>query len=211
VIDSEKEFNGISKATLWRHLRKLKAHGILQQTKNGYRINPRFSTLIEFLNKYQRFIINMIARKISDEAVILWQRDFEFLVRAPKTIQTTQKNFQRTATSLLTSMGIPIFTEFDIYFYSKKKKSIKTEDIILHMLLIEPNNIRYVTYSLLLLKKNREKIDIEYLKKQAQKYDLDSQIKGMLSFLETHAPQNGLPLPTWPEFETKAKEYEVIT
>lgn len=213
VTDSGKEFNEIPKATLWRHLRNLKAHGILQQTKNGYSINPRFQTLTDFLNEYQRFIINMLARTISEKAVILWQKDFECLIRAPKNsvAVATQENFLRTATSLLTDMGIPIFSEHDIYFYSKKKKSITTEDIILHTLLIEPNNVRYVTYSLLLLKKYKEKIDTNYLMKKAQEYNLDSQIKGMLQFLETHTPQKGSILPTWTEFEAKARDYKVIT
>jgi len=211
ITDSGKEFSEIPKATLWRHLRNLKAHGILQRTKKGYSVNPRFPTLRDFLNEYQRFIINMLARTISEEAVVLWQRDFEFLVRAPKNIEATQKNFLCTATSLLTNMGIPIFSEFDIYFYSKKKKNIQTEDIILHTLLIEPNNVRYVIYSLLLLKKYKEKIDIGYLMREAQKYDLDSQIKGMLQFLETHTPQKDLPLPTWTEFEARARDYKVIT
>ena len=210
MTGSGKEFNGIPKATVWRHLRKLKAHGILQLTKNGYSINPRFSTLTDFLNEYQRFIVNMIDRTISEKAVVLWQRDLEFLVRAPKNTGT-KKNLLRTATSLLTNMGIPIFSEFDIYFYSKKKESIQTEDIILHTLLIEPNNVRYVIYSLLLLKKYKEKIDTKYLIKEAQKYNLDGQIKGMLQFLETYTPQKDLPLPTWTEFEEKARDYKVIT
>jgi len=70
MTNSGKEFNEIPKATLWLHLRNLKAHGILQQTKNGYSINPRFSTLTDFLKEYQRFIINILARTISEEDVI---------------------------------------------------------------------------------------------------------------------------------------------
>jgi hypothetical protein len=209
--DSRKEFNGIPRATLWRHLRNLKAHGILQLAKDGYSINPRFSTLTDFLNEYQRFIMNTLTRTISENAVVLWQRDLEFLVRAPKNTGPAPKNFLTTATCQFTNMGIPIFSEFDIYFYSKKKKNIQTEDIILHTLLIEPNNVRYVIYSLLLLKKNKEKIDTRYLQEEAKKYGLSRQIDGMLQFLETHIPQKDLALPTWKEFEAKARDYKVIT
>ena len=208
LTDTGKEFNAIPKATLWRHLRNLKAHGILQLTKDGYSINPRFSTLTNFLNEYQRFIANTLTRTISEKAVILWQRDFEFLVRTPRNTET-RRNFLSTATSLFANMGIPIFSEFDVYFYSKKKKHIQTEDIILHTLLIEPNNVRYVIYSLLLLKKY--KVDQEYLVKEAQKYKIASQIEGMLQFLGTHKTQENLALPTWEEFEAKARDYKVIT
>ena len=211
LTDSGKEFNGIPKATLWRHLRNLKAHGILSQAKDRYSINPRFLTLTNFLNEYQRFIVNTLTRTISENAVVLWQRDFEFLVRAPKNIGSIPKNFLRTATSLFFNMSIPIFSEFDIYFYSKKKKSIRTEDILLHTLLIERNNVRYVIYSLLLLKKYEGKIDRGYLITEAQKYELDRQIEGMLQFLETRTPQKDLTLPTWGEFEAKARDYKVIT
>jgi len=205
----ENSFYGVSKATFWRYLRRFRTHGILQKKVNKYEINPRFSILADFLNEYQLFFIKRIAEKLSSEAVVLWHRDFEFLVRVPKSVKVTSEKLHLTATSLFPSLGLPIFSEYNILFYSERKKNIKIEDAVLHTLLIERKNVRYVIYSLLLLHKYKEKIDVRYLKSEAQKYNLGVQIVSMLSFIVTHSRQGDLPLPTWTEFEAKAKEYGV--
>ena len=81
---------------------------------------------------------------------------------------------------------------------------------MLHMLLVEPDNVRYTTYALLLLKKTDKQIDKTYLLQESERFGLKNQIIGMLQFLETHKRPEGLPLPTWNEFITKANDYAVI-
>jgi len=208
--NSEMSYRNFSKVTFWRHVRNLKAYGILESDNNRYSINPRFSTLKEFLIEYQRFLINTLVRSVSESAVILWQKDFECLIRTPKNLVVLKKKFLRTATSRLHDFSIPILSDFDIYFYSKNKDTIQIEDIILHTLLIDRDNVRYVLYSLLLLKKKWKRIDEEYLLREAQKLDLGLQINAMFQFLRTHGRRKGLTLPSWKEFIAKAKEYEVL-
>jgi DNA-binding transcriptional ArsR family regulator len=210
VTGSRGSLEEFPRATLWRHVRNLKAHGILIQEESRYKINPRFSILIGFLNEYRRFMTEAITHSISESAVILWQEGLEFLIRAPKGVKAVPKNSLKTATSLFSDFGIPIFSEFDIYFYSEEKKSIRLEDATVHTLLIEPNNVRYAIYALLLLEKYGGKIDREYLSKQARRFGLDRQVSGMLQFLKTHIPMKDLALPTWQEFEEKARDYKVI-
>ena len=66
---------------------------------------------------------------------------------------------------------------------------------MLHTLLIEPDNVRYATYALLLLKKTEKQIDKTYLIKEAERLGLNNEISGMLEFLETHKhPQVSLYL-----------------
>lgn len=208
--NSEMSYRNFSKVTFWRHAKNLKAHGILESDNNHYSINPRFSILKEFLTEYQRFLINTLVRSVSENAVILWQKDFECLIRTPKNSVVPKKNFFRTATTRLHDFGIPILSNSDIYFYSKNKDTIQIEDVILHTLLIDKNNVRYVLYSLLLLKKKWKRIDEEYLLREAQKLDLSLQVNAMFQFLKTHGRRKGLTLPTWKEFIAKAKEYEVL-
>lgn len=208
--NSEMSYRNFSKVTFWRHARNLKAHGILESDNNHYSINPRFSILKEFLIEYQRFLTNTLVRSVSESAVILWQKDFQCLIRTPKNLDVPKKNFFRTATSSLHDFGIAILSDFDIYFYSKNRETIRVEDVILHTLLIDRDNIRYVIYSLLLLKKEQKRINEEYLLKEAQKLDLSLQINVMLQFLRTRGKRRGLTLPTWEEFRTKAKEYRVL-
>jgi DNA-binding MarR family transcriptional regulator len=202
-------FRNISKVTSWRYFRNFSALGIITFGQRGYSINPRFSILEDFLIEYQRFLMNTLVRSISERAIILWQKDFECLVQAPKNSPVSQKNFMKTATSGLDAFGVHIFSEYDTYFYSKEKKNLRVEDVILHTLLIERDSVRYVTYGLLLLSKELEKIDKEYLFKEAQRFGLGLQVNAMLQFLETKGARTGLTLPTWAEFIDKAREYGV--
>ena len=209
--NSEMSYRNFSKVTCWRHVRNLKAHGILESDDMmHYSINPRFSILKELLIEYQRFLINTLVKSVSESAVILWQKDFECLIRTPKSLVVPKKNFFRTATSRLHDFSIPILSDFDIYFYSKNKDTVQIEDVILHTLLIDRDNVRYALYSLLLLKKKWKRIDEEYLLREAQKLDLGLQVNAMFQFLRTHGRRKGLTLPSWEEFIAKAKEYEVL-
>jgi hypothetical protein len=133
----------------------------------------------------------------------------EFLIRVPKNAEPPSENFHQTATSIFHQYDLPLFSEFDIYFYSTKKKNIKPEDAILHTLLMEPNNVRYTTYALLLLKKTEQQIDKTYLLQEAETLGLKQQITDMIHFLKNRTQQKDQALPTWSEFITKAKDYKV--
>lgn len=210
VLDrSEITFGSFSKVTFWRYSKEFMALGLVNFDERGYSINPRFSVLANFLTEYQGFLLNTLVKSISEKAVILWQKDFECLIRVPRKSVVFQTRFLKTATSRLDDFGIPIFSDFDIFFYSKEKKRIRAEDVILHTLLIERDNVRYVTYSLLLLKKKLREIDKEYLLKESQRLDLGLQVNAMLLFLKTKGVRRGRTLPTWGEFMAKAREYEV--
>lgn len=205
---SEKGGNlsGFSNATLWRYLRELKARGVITETKKMYQINPRFSVLIDFLKEYQRYFANKISKTLSENAVILWQEDMEFIVRVPKAAKPPSEDFHKTATSIFAQYGLPLFSESDIYFHVTNKKAIRPEDAVLHTLLVEQGSVRYATYALLLLKKTQREIDEKYLLKEAERFGLKNQVVGMLEFLKTHNRPEGQPLPTWNEFITKAND-----
>jgi DNA-binding MarR family transcriptional regulator len=209
LTGSESIKESVSPATFWRYSRNLMALGIVTDDGENLQINDRFSLLTNFLEEYQTFIIRTIISSVSDGAVVLWQKDFECLIRVPKTNPISQKGFTKTATSCLSDFGIQLISDFDIYFYSKRKTGICLEDIILHTLLIERENVRYVTYSLLLLKKELKQIDKDYLLKKAVWYDLSLQINAMLEFLRTRGTRTGSGLPTWNELRAKLREYEV--
>ncbi len=206
----EGNLSGFSNATLWRYLKELKARGIIAETKKRYQINSRFPVLIDFLKEYQRYFANKVSKTLSENAVILWQEDMEFLVRVPKASKPPSEDFHKTATSIFAQYDLPLFSEFDIYFYSIAKRTIKLEDAILHTLLVESGNMRYTTYALLLLKKAQNEIDKTYLLGEAERFRLKDQVIGMLEFLETHTRPEGQLLPTWNEFIKKANDYAVV-
>jgi len=207
TLNGPENHASIPKNTLWRHLKNLKTRGII--TQNGS-INSRFHTLFEFLKEYQNFFLRKIAATVSRDAVILWQKDGEFLMRAPKTVQRPPKGFLKTATSVFQEYDLPLFSEYDIYLYSKDKKEIQPEDAILHTLLIEPDSTRYTTYALLLLKKVGNRLNMAYLLSEAQRLGIRNQVDSMQQFLKTHKRQADSMLPTWNEFIEKATDYRVV-
>jgi DNA-binding transcriptional ArsR family regulator len=210
LTKSGKTLSKFPKNTRWRHLKSLKARGIITHDKKGYSINPRFSILIDFLKEYQKFLANKLVKTLSEKSIILWQEDLEFLVRAPKTAKPQSKKFLKTATSIFNEYDLPLFSDFNIYFYSTNKDTIRPEDAILHTMLIEPNNVRYTTYALLLLKKTEEKTDRIYLLQEAERLGLKKKVTSMLHFLKSHLQQKDQALPTWQEFVTKAKDYNLV-
>ncbi len=155
-------------------MKDFKSRGIIQECK----VNPQFRGLSEFLEEYQSFFAKKMANELSDNSVILWQREMEFLIRTPKSAKAPTRAFHKTATSIFSVYDLPLFSEFDIYFYSTTKKSITPEDAILHTLLLEPGNVRYSTYALLLLKKTEKQIDKTYLLREAEHFGLETQVKG---------------------------------
>ncbi len=207
LSDNNKNLVITPKNTLWRHLRNLKARGIITPTNV---INPQFNLLIDFLCEYQKFFTNKLARGFSENSTILWQKDTEFLIRVPNETKPALHNFFKTAISVFPQYNLPLISEFDYYFYSTNKKTLKLEDALLHTLLIEPNNVRYKTYALLLLKKTYRQIDKTYLLQEASKFGLADEITKLFHFLETHMQPKDRSLPTWEEFVTKAKDYLVI-
>ena len=205
LTDSDK-LTAVPRNTLWRYMKDFKSRGIIQECK----VNPQFRGLSEFLEEYQSFFAKKMANEFSDNSVILWQREMEFLIRTPKSVKAPTRAFHKTATSIFSVYDLPLFSEFDIYFYSTTKKSITPEDAILHTLLLEPGNVRYSTYALLLLKKTEKQIDKTYLLREAEHFGLETQVKGMLEFLQTHIRPEGQPLPTWDDFAGKARDYGVM-
>ena len=202
--ENQRNLANIPKNTLWRHLKKLKARGIVTPTNT---INPQFGLLIEFLCEYQKFFTSKLARTVSENSIILWQQDMEFMIRVPNNIKPPLENFFKTAISVFPQYNLPLFSEFDYYFYSTKKKMPKLEDALLHTLLIEPENVRYTTYALLLLKKTQHQIDKTYLLQEAARFGLTNKIINMFQFLENKIQPNDHSLPTWNEFITKSEDY----
>ncbi len=204
------DLSRFSGATLWRYLKELKARGIIAETQKGYIINTRFSVLADFLKEYERYFVTKISKTLSENSVIFWQKGLEFLVRVPNSAEAPTGDFHKTATSIFSAYDLPLFSEFDVYFYSTTKETIKPEDAVLHTLLLEPGNVRYSTYALLLLKKMEKQIDKTYLLREAEHFGLKNRVKGMLEFLQTHIRPEGQPLPTWDYFVGKARDYGVM-
>jgi hypothetical protein len=202
-------YESFSRVTFWRYSKDFMSRGMVDMDGDFYRISPRFSLLADFLSEYQQFIMSRIVESLPQPALTLWQKDFECLIRLPKNVKIDNTEFQKTATSRFQDFGVQLTSDSDIYFYSRRRKTTRIEDIILHTLLVERDSIRYTTYALLLLKKESKGISKEYLLEEATWLDLGLKVNAMYEFLRTKGVRSGLTLPTWVEFVNKAREYGV--
>jgi DNA-binding HxlR family transcriptional regulator len=207
ALTEPNKLTGVPRNTLWRYMKDFKSRGII--TQEG-KVNSQFRGLTEFLEEYQSFFAKKIANELSENSLILWQRDMQLLIRTAKSTKPPNRYFHKTATSIFADYNLPLFSEFDVYFYSTTKETIKPEDAVLHTLLIEPGSVRYSTYALLLLKKTEKQTDKAYLIREAELLGLETQSEGMLEFLQTHIRPEGQPLPSWSDFAEKARDYGVM-
>ena len=105
TLDDDGDLSSFSGATLWRYLKELKARGIITETQK--RIPNQYSLLrssIDFLKEYERYFVNKISKTLSENSVILWQKDMEFLVRVPKATEMPSKISTKPQPQCLLSM-----------------------------------------------------------------------------------------------------------
>lgn len=199
----------VSKRTVFRHLSRLAEHGIIKENKGEYMINPRYGPLIGFLEEYQSYMVREIIGSIVEGAVILWQKDLECLIRTSNRVIESDYLF-KTGVSRFADFGIKLITNYDYYFYSKKRKRIRKEDIVLHALLAERDSVRNITYCLIFIKKFEEELESRYLLIEAENFSIRELVEQMLHFLRQKRRRPDEMLPSWSEFVEKAEEYGVI-
>jgi len=210
IFDSKTcKFEGrISKRTVFRHLSSLTMHGVIKESEEGYMINPRYGPLIEFLEEYQSYIVREKVGSVVEDSVILWQKDFESLVRTKSKVERDW--FFRTGISCFADYGIKLITNYMYYFYSEKKQRLRKEDVVLHALLAERDSVRNITYCLIFLKKFEQELDKSILLTEAENFDIGGLVEQMLGFLRDRKRDADAMLPSWGEFVEKAREYGVI-
>lgn len=210
IFDSKTcKFEGrISKRTVFRHLSSLTMHGVIKESEDGYMINPRYGPLIEFLEEYQSYIVREKVGSVVEDSVILWQKDFESLVRTKSKVERDW--FFRTGISCFADYGIKLITNYMYYFYSEKKQRLRKEDVVLHALLAERDSVRNITYCLIFLKKFEQELDKSILLTEAENFDIGGLVEQMLGFLRDKKRDADAMLPSWGEFVEKARDYGVI-
>ena len=195
----------VSRTTEWRSLRNLMAHGIVSRGERWVKINPKFSKVAEFIHEFSSFVNSTLATQASESAVIIWSSGSQFIMRVPEGENIRDSRFKPTATTALPRYGIPLMSNVEYYYYSPVRGKLKAEDVLLHTLLVD--GVTNVTYALVLLAK--AKINREHLLRKAEMHNLKDQVMAMLKFLDTRERQIDSNLPTWIEFEQKARDYGV--
>jgi DNA-binding MarR family transcriptional regulator len=204
---SRKAISGVSQvseASVARSLEKLKQAGILQK-KDYYFISARFQTLKEFVQEYRHYLNQKIAQSFAGDAVIVWERNNEFILESSR--KEAQGGFRLTGPAAFARFGVKLLMTVSHYYYSPVvDRQLQLEDQIIHTLLL-PQSERNTLATLLAWKKNEEMLRTLYLLEQAEEYGVREQVEGIMDYLRTRGKERAQGLPLWDEFVSKAEEY----
>ncbi|MGI0006936.1 MAG: MarR family transcriptional regulator [Nitrosotalea sp.] len=198
------ENSNVSEPSVARTLKKLKQLGLVQKKESMYIISSRLQMLKDFVNESRHYTNQQISRKFSNDAVIIWERNDEFIIESSK--ESEQDHFLLTGPSLFGKFSIPLIMQVSYYFYSTHYKNVRLEDALVHSLLI-PYSQRNMLAVLLVVKKNEKIIKTKYLLEQSKKYKITHMVEAILDYLHTEGMREEEYLPSWRDFKSKALEY----
>jgi DNA-binding MarR family transcriptional regulator len=193
----------ISEATAARVLESLRQLGIVQKD-GAYRISARFQILAEFTAEFRRYMNQKLALEFAPDAVIVWERNQEFIIESSKSEQ--KDGFLLTGVSAFPRFGVPLLAPKSHFFYSPFARKLRLEDAIIHSLLV-PNGSMLPT--LLAWRKNEGRLNFRYLRHKAEKYDASASVTEIVNYFESEGSQRPERFPPWNEFFARAKEYRI--
>ena len=197
--------SNISEPSVSRVFLKLRRVGIMQKRGSSYGLSPRFEVLKNFVMEFRHYLNQKIAKKFSQDSIILWERNDEFIIES-STKKEDEVNFHLTGPSAFARFGIQLFMMVSYHYYSSRTQKISLEDAITHSFLI-PISQRTILPVLLVWKKNYAKISRERLVDTSEKYGIRKFIDSIYEYFNSQGKQRIEEFPTWKEFKSKAEEY----
>jgi len=184
----------------WIHktITNLSTYGIILKDKQGYFINSTHRPLLEFATYYSEFQNYKTLSNIMDDTILLWQHGNEFLFKTKQEIP----NIPKTAVTIYYNYHLPLISEMKYYYYSQR--TLDVSDIILHTILIDPQNKTYNSYALLLYEKTKPK----NIMQKTRLYNLTQHVHSLLNYLEDHTQSEPF-LPAWTDYQSLKKQYEI--
>ncbi len=191
---------GLSRTQTYHAIKRMGKYGIIIKRDGNYEMNPSHSKIREFVEAYFAYANHKVARELSRDAIILWQRGNEFLFKTKEEIKNGMKE---TAITKFPSFGIKMISETRYYFYSKRE--IDNSDILMHAILIDPKSQIYNAYACIFYQKVKPKNLFE----KAEIYDIRGHVELLIKYLKTKGRNVNFFMP-WEEYESLARDYGVI-
>jgi DNA-binding Lrp family transcriptional regulator len=199
------EHSSVSEPSVARVFLKLRQIGIMQKMESKYVISPRFGILKNFVVEFRHYLNQKIAKKLSQDSIILWERNDEFIVES-RTKKEGVEGFHLTGPSAFGRFGIQLFMMVSYHFYSPRKKELGLEDTMTHSFLI-PMSQRVMLPVLLVWKKNEKRVNKEILMDVAEQYKVKKLVGAIYDYFDSKGRQSIEEFPIWEEFKSKAGEY----
>lgn len=199
------ERTGLSKGTVYRHLKRLQNRAIVQKDESRYRLADDFVDLHTFAVELYHQLHRQQIKEDIDGGTLIWETHDEFLVQTDEDVEGD--GYHLTGLAAFAEYDLMFFvTSSQYYFYSPSRSSLDVIDLVCHLLLID-NDIRNRQYAMLLIAK--EEPPTEELLDRAVFYQIEENVEPMTAYLETHGEESAPHLPPWDRFESLAREYDV--
>lgn len=131
--------------------------------EDGYVFIPQTDTaLVRFLGDFSKGACEAVLESLSSTGTVLWSEGLQFVFSARRFEDT--KGVSETGMTAMAKRGLPATSDKKHYHYAYWRPRLRTEDIALHNVLIDPCSTKGVSHSLLFLAK--EGYNPEYLNEQ---------------------------------------------
>lgn len=211
------EICGKSLSTVHHMIERLLQRGVLLKgggvtlAAGKYRINPRLSSLIDFLDEMTRLRALFAIQQASSDGTLVWNLGPEILFKSEQTPET-RKN-RPGALSAFAESGIELYPPAPYWFISIRNPTVA--DFILQALLQAPDDPVNRSYAALLLEnqwRGRGRGIVDELQVKSAIYD-DPQRPGrmheatsaLVKYVEEH--EAGEPFLPWSEHERYRRQY----
>jgi hypothetical protein len=197
-----REESGLSKATLWRWIRRFKDHAILLSRNDEYELPHDIKDIREFLENYSSYFAVSALKEISSTGNFIAAKGFEFIFSQKGEI--IHENVRSTGLTSI-SEEIPLMLVENYYFYPSR--TLSREEIAVHAIVADPHSKRNLTYVIMYILK--AKLDLAVFLKIAKRYRVEDIAGNVLKLLNTWE-QSEEPYMPDPEYVgEKLKEYDI--
>jgi hypothetical protein len=201
-FDRLREESGVSKATLWRWIKKYKEHAMLLSRDDEYELPHDLKDIREFLEDYCSYFAVSTLKEISPAGSFIAAKGFEFLFSLKEEI--VHENVRPTGLTSI-SEEIPLMLAENYYFYSSRTISI--EEIAVHAVAADPRSKRNLTYVIMYILK--AKLDAALFLKIAKRYRVEDIAGSILKLLNTWEQPEEPYMPDPAYVREKLKEYNI--
>ena len=190
----------LNRSTVWRTKRNLLMHGITLKESDGKSASD--ARLFRFVDEYADHVgKRFIEKNIPSDAVILWRKRSECIFKInhgqAEALEAESQNIHLTALSAFPNYGIPFLTTETFYYFSPTKSKLTQTDVVLHTLLIDPNNRTNTSYAVLFVFKRYRNISLKHLIEGSRKYGLESRIEELVRYIRSSGRNHSSILPRW--------------
>lgn len=205
------EWTSVSRATVYRRLKRLRNVGIVTKGDTGFALTNQFEELTAFARSLVRHLHRQEASDHAAGIRLIWTDIDEYLFSCRT--EVTASLFHQTGPGALEQYGIELLTrEEQYYFRSEERPELTPEDLVCHLLLID-DGARYRSYCLLLIAACE--INADALIWAAEQYgreaeiDLSKIVQELCAYLNSDGRVSGEKLPDWDTFKSTAADYDI--